>query len=234
MIIKPYEPTNSIARLEKLLAENPDKAKKIEREIKKYKAGEAVERQAAYHIDFELKSSRNYAVIHGLRLDHGSRVAQIDHLIINRTMDFFTVETKSFHSGFKITESGDFLRWNNFQKKYENMPSPLIQAERHHRVLREVYYDNFDLKRAFFKLRPRFHAIIAIDPKVRVIRPKEEVLDTSMVVTYERFFKYILKDRGFVSGVTSLSKAISSDTLMDIANRIASLHQPKDIDFSWI
>src|SRR3546814_12221508 len=80
-------------------------------------------------------------LIHDLRLEHGSRTAQIDHLLINRWMDVYVLETKHFHAGIKITEDGEFLRWNNYQKTYEGMASPLEQNERHIQVLKDVRAD---------------------------------------------------------------------------------------------
>src|SRR3546814_954592 len=65
-------------------------------------AGQTGERDSAYLIDFDYASSPNWAVIHDLRLEHGSRTAQIDHLLINRWMDVYVLETKHFHAGIKI------------------------------------------------------------------------------------------------------------------------------------
>src|SRR3546814_3644929 len=53
-------------------------------------------------------------------------------------MDVYVLEHKHFHAGIKITEDGEFLRWNNYQKTYEGMASPLEQNERHIQVLKDV------------------------------------------------------------------------------------------------
>lgn len=58
-------------------------------------------------------------------------VAQIDHLSIHRTYRFFVLEPKHVSHGLKITESVEFMRWNDWKKSYEGMPSPLQQNERH-------------------------------------------------------------------------------------------------------
>ena len=42
------------------------------------------EQEAAYHIDFHLKDSQNWAVIHDLRVEWNGRGAQMDHLHIDR------------------------------------------------------------------------------------------------------------------------------------------------------
>src|SRR3546814_12153126 len=78
-------------------------------------------RDSAYLSDFCYASSPHWAVIHDLRLEQGGRTAQIDHLLINRWMDVYVLETKHCHAGIKITEDGEFLRWNNYQKTYEGI-----------------------------------------------------------------------------------------------------------------
>src|SRR3546814_7968119 len=74
----------------------PDAARAA-KELRNRRAGLKGERDSAYLIDFDYASSPNWAVIHDLRLEHGSRTAQIDHLLINRWMDVYVLETKHFH-----------------------------------------------------------------------------------------------------------------------------------------
>ncbi len=62
--------------------------------------------KAAYEIDFHHKASRNWAVIHDLRLEYRGRVAQIDHLLINRWLEFWVCESKHFSEGVAINEQG--------------------------------------------------------------------------------------------------------------------------------
>jgi hypothetical protein len=41
-----------------------------------------------------------------LRIEHRGRVAQIDHLLINRWLDIFVLEPKNYDYGVKIREEG--------------------------------------------------------------------------------------------------------------------------------
>ena len=59
--------------------------RQIEIEIRKVRAGAAGERDAAYEIEFHFGAEPNRVTIHDLRLKVDGRVAQIDHLIIERT-----------------------------------------------------------------------------------------------------------------------------------------------------
>ncbi|PKN12574.1 MAG: hypothetical protein CVU69_05935 [Deltaproteobacteria bacterium HGW-Deltaproteobacteria-4] len=51
---------------------------------------------SAYYLDFNYKDSQNWAANHDLRIEHRGRVAQIDHLLINRLLDIFVLESKNY------------------------------------------------------------------------------------------------------------------------------------------
>jgi len=88
----------------------------IERELRFIRSGDQGETDAAYFIDFHFGSNKNWAVIHDLRLEHNGRVAQIDHLLINRYFEVYVLESKNFSYGVKITDTGEFLV--NYDNKY--------------------------------------------------------------------------------------------------------------------
>ena len=92
MILKEKDPigTNleqleNIAKLPNLPKE---KLSKIKKEIKLLKSGNKGEKDSAYFIDFYYKDAQNWVVIHDLRVEYDGFVAQIDHLLINRFLDF--------------------------------------------------------------------------------------------------------------------------------------------------
>src|SRR5690349_14288079 len=68
--------------------------KGIESQMRQIRAGIAGERDAAYEIEFQSKDRPGRVTIHDLRLEHDGRVAQIDHLIITRLLDFWVLESK--------------------------------------------------------------------------------------------------------------------------------------------
>src|SRR5437773_2787611 len=85
--------------------------KLIEQEIRFIRAGAKGERDAAYEIDFHYRDRDSYMVVHDLPLEFGGRVAQIDHLLINRVLDVWVCETKAFSEGVKINEYGEWFRY---------------------------------------------------------------------------------------------------------------------------
>lgn len=112
MIIKPIDDKSKhFSELEGLLAETSDsQRKRVEEELRNCRAGLRGEKDVAYFIDFELKDAKNWAIIHDLRIEDDDRVAQIDHLLIDRMLNCYVLETKSFHAGLKITEEGRFAQ----------------------------------------------------------------------------------------------------------------------------
>src|SRR6185369_14425259 len=121
MILKEADDkTTQIQQLNDLLAIAPAAQKaKIEQELKNLMAGIRGEQEAAYLINFDLKDSKNSLIIHDLRLEINGRVAQIDHLLIHRTLNVFVLETKHLHAGLRIQENGEFECWNAFKNRYQ-------------------------------------------------------------------------------------------------------------------
>jgi hypothetical protein len=231
MLVKTAEDrTCELAELE-AQAERADsiRRKRLQQEIRLRRAGLKGEADSAYHIDFHFAQSRNWAVLHDLRIEHEGRVAQLDHLLVNRFLEIYVLETKHFHSGLKITEEGEFLRWNDYKKTFEGMPSPLMQNERHIEVLRGAV-ERIELPtRLGMRLKPTFQTLVLVSPSARVDRPKK--LDTSRVIKAdqlkERLWKDIDEENGLVSLFTTLPKLVASETVEQLARSLAALHVPQ-------
>jgi len=216
-----------IAILEKMLTlAGADKKALIERELRIMRAGVKGERESAYLIDFHLKDSTRTAVVHDLRLvlDDG-RVAQIDHLLIHRTRRIYILETKHFAHGVKITEQGEFLRWNDWKKTYEGMPSPLAQNERHALVLRKVL-ESLGLGES------PIETLVLVAPDARIDRPRK--FDTSQVVKADQFMERLgksLEGAPVLTALSGLLKNTVSDSIGDIAKKLVALHRPSTSDY---
>lgn len=231
LIKKADDQSGRIQRLEQLAAGNGPDAGRYAVELRNRRAGLRGERDAAYLIDFDFAESLNWAVIHDLQLEHGGHTAQIDHLLINRWMQVYVLETKSFHSGLKINDAGEFLRWNDFAKRFEGMPSPLAQNDRHIEVLRAVF-DGLELPtRAGFRIQPDFMSFVLVSPNARIDRPKE--FDTSRVIKADVLRKSIWKDIDNENPVIGLlktaAKVVSGETVRTVAKSLAAKHRPTQL-----
>lgn len=235
MIIKNADDkTSQIQQLEGLLnVANADQKNKITQELRNLRAGIKAEQEAAYLIDFDLGKSQNTLVIHDLRLEIGGRVAQIDHLLINRTLNIFVLETKHFHAGLKITEDGEFMSWNDFKKCYEGMPSPFAQNERHIAVLNDALARIDMPSKVGLRLSPVCHSYVLVSSKARIDRPKR--FDTSRIiksdmlaVTLDKFFD----KAGVLEVVGSLARCLSTETLEKVGQTLLRMHRPASFDYA--
>lgn len=239
MIIKPYQGSDeSIVALEALLPRaNPEQRKAIENEIRFIRAGDKAEKEAAYYIDFHFGHSNNKSVVlHGLRLEHEGRVAQIDHLIISRFLEVYVYESKSFGAGLKITPEGEFLRWNPYFKTYEGMSNPMDQNDRHVRVLKSVFDRLSSVPRRLgLKLKPTFHSVVLVSTNARILRPSRKSYDTRNVIPADQVVKHwnkTLDEEDPISTVTSVGKFLSYESIEAIGQELAALHTPIVFDYA--
>lgn len=200
----------------------------IERELRFIKSGDQGENDAAYFIDFHFASSKRWAVIHDLRLEHRGKVAQIDHLLINRFFDIYVLESKNFSYGLKITDTGEFLVNNG--KNYFAIESPIEQNKRHQIVLEQVI-KKYDImpKRLGITLTPSFYCYVLVSPKSRVVRPDRSRFDTSMVIKTDTLRTAIDKrvdEMNSILVLTAASKISSFEAVVEAAKRLAALHRP--------
>jgi hypothetical protein len=233
MIIKKTDDkTPLIHDLERLLGLAPSIVRpRIEQELRAIRAGIKGEQEAAYLIDFDLRDSKNTCVIHDLRIEIKGRVAQIDHLLIHRSMKVYVVETKHFHAGIKVTETGEFMQWNSYKKTYEGIPSPFAQNERHIAVLKDVFSTLIDLPtRLGVKLEPEFHSIVAVAPSARIERPKN--FDTSNLVKADQLIQKLDDQLKSASLLSAVAKLVSEDTLIGIAKQLIRFHRPAHFNYA--
>ena len=197
----------------------------VEKELKILRAGAKGEKDSAYYIDFQWRDSKNWAVIHDLRLEHRGQVAQIDHLLISRHLEIFVLESKHYRTGLKISESGEFSFF--FNGGAQAIPSPIEQNKRHILFL-ERYLKNqaFLPKRLGLTIRPEFKSLILVSPESKVIRPP--TFDTSMVIKSDMLRDKIEKES---VSVLALGRLIGQDTLQNIARSLALQHRPTSVDY---
>ena len=223
-----------LAQLENLLANAPeDKRSKVKSELYALRAGIKGENEATYLINFDFEKRDNWVVLHDLRLEVQGRVAQIDHLLINRFLGCYVLESKHFNSGLKITEEGEFLRWSGYKKTYEGMPSPLAQNERHISVLRDAFETLKMPERLGIKLKPSFHSFVLVSANARVDRPNS--FDTSKVIKADVLKATIDKDIdnwGALKLLGNAAKLVDQATIYAIGRRLASMHVPFSINYA--
>lgn len=200
----------------------------LKEEYWRVKQGLEGERDAAFHIDSLLRDGQNTAVLHDLRLVFGDEVAQIDHLVFNRLMDFILVETKCYAGDVDINELGEFTVRYPSGKRF-GVPSPLAQSERHARVLSKV------LERLGITGRlgtqPKFHHVVMFHPKAVIRRPAAGGFETRNVIKADQFVQWRerwLEEPSGLSALTGMLNLRGQDTLKEWAEMLVRQHQPAD------
>ena len=223
-----------IAELERLLAlstlSKPQR-EDLQDELAAIRAGNKGEKDAAYHIDFGWKDGRNSVVIHDLRVEHEGRVAQIDHLILMRTLDCHVLETKGFSSEVRISERGEWESRTRFG--WRGIPSPVEQNRRHIEVLKAFVRDhNLSPKRLGLSLPIRFHNWVLVSPKCQVRRGGGEWDRVVKMDLFEKRFGECAQATSFFDTLSSVSKLVSLETLEGIGRRLIDAHTPAKINFA--
>ncbi len=234
MIIKSADSKDpEIAVLERLLDEAPaEKRALIQEHLRTLRAGVKAEQGAQYLIDFTYRPSDRFVVLHDLRLHDGERVAQIDHLLIHRTLHAFVLESKHFNAGIKITPEREFLQWNSYQRRYEGIPSPIEQNARHLCVVEHVFRELNLPSRMGIRLRPVFQSFVLVSNNARIIRPQG--VNTDEVIKVDALARTISQafDKLSVSDtIGHLARIVSEEALRGIGQQLLARHQPIAINY---
>jgi hypothetical protein len=236
MIIKTMDSKQGeIEQLSSLLNERitPNQQFQIERELRAIRSGVIGEKDAAYYIHFYFGESKNWAVIHDLRIEHESQVAQIDHILMNRMFDIYVLESKNYSYKIAITPEGDFKV--NSGRQYYGIPSPIEQNKRHIHLLERFFKAKEILpKRMGMSISPRLKSLIMMSPKSIIARPTEKKLDTSMVIKADTLRTKIDDEAekiGPAEAIAAITQMSSSSTLEEVARRLVRYHRPHTIDW---
>lgn len=235
MIIKHADSKqNDIVILQSLLNHpqaNADTKTRIEREIRNIQAGIKGEQEAAYEMKVHYENSKNWMVLHDLRIEHQGLFAQIDHLLINRWLDMWVCESKHFSEGVAINEQGEFVGF--FRSKPYGVPSPIEQNNRHMLVLKRLF-DSGAVPlptRLGFTLKPSLSSLVLVSKGARIARPKAKLDGLEAVIKNDQLFKTIDKAVDDSGPLSSIAKIVSTDTLEGVARAVVKLHEP--LVFNW-
>ncbi len=235
MIIKHADDkTTDIDTLQALLihpSATPDIRKRIEQEVRNIKAGVRGESEATQEMKVRYGESRNWAIIHDLRVEFGDLVAQIDHLVINRWLDIWVCESKRFAEGIAINEQGECaMFWNG---RPQGIGSPHEQNTKHIAVLKAACDDGtIELpKRLGFSIKPNFNSLVVVSKNARISRPKSKGWWNDGITKADQVKAKIEKSFDSDNNPLVMAKLISSETLHDFAKRVACRHRPASFDW---
>lgn len=228
MILKAQENSREdIATLEQL-ARHPQASdvqrRQIREQIRNLHSGDRGEAEAAYEIDFHFGRNPNWMIIHDLRIEHGGFVAQIDHLMINRLLEFWVLESKRFANGIKINEHGEFTSY--FEGRPRGTASPIEQNRRHIKLLESVIADGpIRLPtRLGFTVKPTLKSLVLISQGA-INRPRAAVPGIETVIKNDQLSTTVNRALDKV-GVLALTSLVGRDTLERVGRQMVDLHRP--------
>lgn len=235
MLIKAADDkSKDIATLQLLAARldaSADTRKKIEQEIRNIQSGIKGEAEAAYEIEFYYGASKNWMVLHDLRLECDGRVAQIDHLLINRFLEIYVCESKRFAEGIAVNEQGEFAAF--YGSKPYGVPSPIEQNKRHMVVLESVFKSGqvSPPKRLGISLSPTLNGLVLVSKNARIGRPKAKIDGLDCIIKNDQLKTRIDKEIDANNNPLLAVRLIGSDTLEDFARRLAAAHNSASSDW---
>lgn len=226
--------TSDIQALQNLLSHTQASAhtkRSIEQEIRFMKSGIKGESEAAYEIDFHYEKSKNWAVVHDIRIEHKGRVAQIDHIIINRFLEMWVCESKRFGEGIAVNEHGECAAF--YAGKPYGIPSPFEQNRKHIAVLKSLFDDGaIDLpKRLGFSIKPAINSLIVVSKNARISRPKAKIAGVDDILKADQIHTHIQRSFDDDNNILLMAKIVSTETLKDFAIQLAGVHAP--LRFDW-
>ncbi|WP_185965037.1 nuclease-related domain-containing protein [Glacieibacterium frigidum] len=196
----------------------------ISDQIRNLRSGDRGEAEAAYEIDLHFGRSPNWMIIHDLRIEHRGFVAQIDHLMINRLLEFWVLESKRFANGVKINEHGEFTTF------YDRVPrgaaSPIEQNRRHIKVLETVIADGMIRlpSRIGFTVQPKLKSLVLISQGA-INRPRTHVPGIETVIKNDQLSTTVNRALDKV-GVLALTSLVGQATLEGVGHQMLALHRP--------
>lgn len=196
-------------------------------ELRNLKAGIKGEQAAAFYLNGHYKDTQNNALLHDLRLVVDDEVAQIDHLVINRTGYMVLIETKNYSGDLEVNAHGEFtVRYG--QDRY-GIASPFEQSRRHARILAKVL-ERLEIGTRTDKL-PEFHSVVMLHPQATIKRPDPKAFDTSFLIKADQFPAWHEK---LVEGTSTggLLKALfnvrSPETIKEWGEKLKRQHRAAD------
>ncbi len=197
-------------------------------ELRRCKAGMEGERAAAFYLDGHYKDSQHNLLLHDLRLEVEGEVAQIDHLVINRTGYMVLIETKNYSGDVEVNAHGEFTVC--YGKERYGIPSPFEQSRRHARVLGRLL-ERLEIGSRTDKL-PEFHNVVMVHPQAVIQRPDSKAFDTSFLIKADQFpaWHEKLVENISTGGVfKALFNIRSPETIQEWGEKLKRQHRPANL-----
>ena len=219
-----------ITQLKELLtkSKNPKQQALIRADLQRIENGYKAEKDNAYYLDFSFKDNPRNILLHDIRIEHNGKIAQIDHIIINR-LGIEILESKSFSGKLTIKDDGSLNV--EYRNNVNTFPNPIEQNRRHEKILEEFLKENMELPKNLKLFGIPISSTVLINPKTTITNdklPKGFLRADSFKTDWDSRVDKI----GAITLFKTIGKAISLDRAKDIANFLIKHHSPKSYNYS--
>ncbi len=198
----------------------------LREELVRLREGVKGEKESAFFLDQYFKGAENHVLLHDLRISFEGDVAQIDHLIFNRGIGAYLIETKNYSGNVIINEHGEFTV--DYGDERFGVPSPIEQSQRHARILKRLL-ERLEIRNRTGAPLECYH-VVMFHPKAVITRPKKTDLDTSNVIKADQFpswhQQFVEKEFGVAKLLQAAANLRSLDTLKEWGEKLARQHRP--------
>ncbi|CAA6821637.1 MAG: Unknown protein [uncultured Sulfurovum sp.] len=152
--------------------------------------------------------------MHDIRIEHEGKIAQIDHIIINR-FGIKMLESKSFTG--TLTIKGDGSLNVEYGNKIQTFPNPIEQNNRHAKILENFIKANMTLPSNLKLLKFPISSTVLINPKTTITNntlPKGFARADSFTIHWDERIENM--------SPLAMFKSISKMMTLDKAKEIAS------------
>jgi hypothetical protein len=197
-------------------------------ELMRVRKGIQGEKDSAYFLDQYFKGGENHVVLHDLRFVVDNDVAQIDHLVINRGIGMYLLETKNYAGSLSINEQGEFTV--QYDDERFGIESPIEQSHRHERILRRLL--------AKLEIGSRtgemdIYHVVMVHPKAVIERPPPKAFDSSNVIKADQFptwhQQFVDKEFGVGKVLKFATNLRSLETIKEWGEKLKRQHRPANL-----
>lgn len=225
MLIKPAEDKSARLKLLQILQqrEGLDARQRNWLCVERWRAAPTTEFLSAF------AASENHAVLHDLRLETQGEVVEIDHLLIDRTMTFFVIDSHAFHADLHISPYGEFWAEYPGARRFV-VDSPLERGRNNAAALQRLLLQSGVAGR--MKMPPVCVPLVVASMRSKITRPDPEAFDTRAVLRVEQFAgwyeRYLTRFdpramlHAFVNGASSAEAKRWAEVLL-------AAHRPADL-----
>ena len=193
----------------------------IEQEIRNMAKGAWGEQQAAYYLNFHFDGSKNSILLHDLRFVFSDgKTAQIDHLLINRFLDIYVLESKNWNS-LTVDETGGCNVWEG--RRPIGVASPLEQVRRHTKVLERAFQIDEQLRTLAPRQEFKPRVLLATECHLKAPHHREWYIKAD---AFHSTWKKEIDNEPILKTVLSARRFVSRETLMKIGTILMEIHNP--------